>query len=158
MAYRKIVEQCIELVRQFYDVERKFRITGENGQPEFVAYNNSGIKPQAVGGLYGAEEFGVMDGQYLRKPEFDINLTIQKSNPFTKEQQNQTVMQLWQAGFFDPQAIDLSLIALEFMQFEGKDEMTAKLQEFAGMQKQLQQLQAQLQQAQMAVSYTHLGR
>ena len=150
MAYRKIVEQCIELVRQFYDVERKFRITGENGQPEFVAYNNSGIKPQAVGGLYGAEEFGVMDGQYLRKPEFDINLTIQKSNPFTKEQQNQTVMQLWQAGFFDPQAIDLSLIALEFMQFEGKDEMTAKLQEFAGMQKQLQQLQAQLQQAQMA--------
>ena len=36
------------------------------------------------------------------------------------------------------------------MQFEGKDEMTAKLQEFAGMQKQLQQLQAQLQQAQMA--------
>ena len=143
MAYKKIVELCIELVRQFYDVERKFRITGENGQPEFVAYNNSNIKPQMVGGL---EE----DMQYYRKPEFDINLTIQKSNPFTKEQQNQTVMQLWGAGFFNPQAIDLSLIALEFMQFEGKDEMMAKLQEFAGMQKQMQQLQAQLQQAQMA--------
>lgn len=143
MAYKKIVELCIELVRQFYDVERKFRITGENGQPEFVAYNNSNIKPQMLGGL--AE-----DTQYYRKPEFDINLTIQKSNPFTKEQQNQTVMQLWGAGFFNPQAIDLSLIALEFMQFEGKDEMMAKLQEFAGMQKQMQQLQAQLQQAQMA--------
>lgn len=123
-AYKRIVSMCIELIRQFYDLERSFRITGERGEDMFISYNNSGLQLQA-----------------LRRPEFDVSLSVQKSNPFTKELQNQTIMQLWGAGMFNPQAIDLSLIALEFMQFEGKDEMCAKLAELSQTQKQMQQAQ-----------------
>ena len=86
--------------------------------------------------------------QYLRRPEFDVSLSVQKSNPFTKEQQNQTILQLWGAGFFNPKAIELSTIALELMQFEGKDELVEQLRQFGQMQAQLQQLQQQNQQLQ----------
>lgn len=89
--------------------------------------------------------------QYLRRPEFDVSLSVQKSNPFTKEQQNQTILQLWGAGFFNPQVIELSTIALEMMQFEGKDELVEQLRQFGNMQQQLQQLQARNQQLQQQV-------
>lgn len=151
MAYKQIVSICIELVRQFYNVERKFRITGAQGKEEFISFNNEGLRPQPIySEIWHEEELGrtdAADGVFdaLRKPEFDVSLIVQKSNPFTKEQQNQTIMQLWGAGFFNPQAIDMSLIALEFMQFEGKDEMVNKLQEFSQLQQQLQQMQGQMQ-------------
>ena len=89
--------------------------------------------------------------KYLRKPEFDVSLSVQKSNPFTKEQQNQTILQLWGAGFFNPQMIELSTIALELMQFEGRDELVEQLRQFGQMQAQLQQLQAQNQHLQQQV-------
>ena len=174
MAYKQIIELCIELMRQFYDVERSFRILGDGGEQRFVKFDNAGLReslmnasqgrsmnlgigvPEAGGGvglqdqpmgMVGAGEMALPqleqpevllfgDSQYLRKPEFDVSLSIQKSNPFTKEQQNQTIMQLWGAGFFNPQAVDMSTMALEFMQFEGKDELLAKLQEFGQMQQQ----------------------
>ena len=201
MAYKRIVELCIELIRQFYDVERSFRILGEHGEQQFVQFDNRGLKEQAfanenrgdtphpgfeatlrervlfgrqkvpktAGGsdspgprkrpLRGAEPESLTSGsnmrleqepilQYLRRPEFDVSLSVQKSNPFTKEQQNQTILQLWGAGFFNPQAIELSTIALELMQFEGKDELVEQLRQFGQMQAQLQQLQAQNQQLQ----------
>lgn len=174
LAYKRIVELCIELIRQFYDVERSFRILGDGGQQQFVKFDNRGlqqqpmgsvmesgmlIQPQAIGNepvgnmlqneMTAPEQNPVM--QYLRKPEFDVSLSVQKSNPFTKEQQNQTILQLWGAGFFNPQAIELSTIALELMQFEGKDELVEKLKGFGQMQAQLQQLQAQNQQLQQQV-------
>ena len=145
MAYKRIVELCIELIRQFYDVERSFRILGEHGEQEFVQFNNAGLQEQPMGGLF------LEQSPYLRKPEFDVSLSVQKSNPFTKEQQNQTILQLWGAGFFNPQAIELSTIALELMQFEGKDELVEQLRQFGTMQAQLQQLQAQNQQLQQQV-------
>ena len=174
MAYKRIVELCIELIRQFYDVERSFRILGDGGQQEFVKFDNRGLQQQPMGSVMesgmlmqpqtiGNEPVGnilqnemtapeqnpVM--QYLRKPEFDVSLSVQKSNPFTKEQQNQTILQLWGAGFFNPQAIELSTIALELMQFEGKDELVEQLRQFGQMQAQLQQLQARNQQLQQQV-------
>lgn len=160
MAYKRIVELCIELIRQFYDVERSFRILGEHGEQEFVQFNNAGLQEQPMGPVMGSgmlmqpqtignepvdnilqnertvpESNPVM--QYLRKPEFDVSLSVQKSNPFTKEQQNQTILQLWGAGFFNPQMIELSTIALELMQFEGKDELVEQLRQFGQMQAQL---------------------
>lgn len=148
-SYKLIVSMCIELIRQFYDLERSFRITGTDGSEEFIQYNNSGLQMQPVGG--GMLEQGAEMQPALRRPEFDVSLSVQKSNPFTKELQNQTIMQLWSAGMFNPQIIDLSLVALEFMQFEGKDEMVAKLSEFSQMQKQMQQMQAAMQQQQAAM-------
>lgn len=141
-SYKIIVSMCIELIRQFYDLERSFRIIGEDGKEEFVSYNNKGLKMQPLPQESGA--FLVQDMQStLRRPEFDVSLSVQKSNPFTKELQNQTIMQLWGAGMFNPQILELSLIAMEFMQFEGKDEMVAKLSEYL----QAQKMQAAAQQS-----------
>ena len=174
MAYKRIVELCIELIRQFYDVERSFRILGEHGEQQFVQFNNAGLQEQPMGPVMGSgmlmksqtignepvdnilqNEMTVPESnpamQYLRRPEFDVSLSVQKSNPFTKEQQNQTILQLWGAGFFNPQAIELSTIALELMQFEGKDELVEQLRQFGQMQAQLQQLQQQNQQLQQQV-------
>lgn len=148
-SYKLIVSMCIELIRQFYDLERSFRITGTDGSEEFIQYNNSGLQMQPMEGGILEQETGMQPA--LRKPEFDVSLSVQKSNPFTKELQNQTIMQLWSAGMFNPQIIDLSLVALEFMQFEGKDEMVARLSEYSQMQKQMQQMQAALQQQQAAI-------
>lgn len=149
-AYKQIVNLCIELIRQFYDLERSFRITGEGGEEEFIQYNNSGLQMQSVGMAAAGDGPDSALAAALRKPEFDVSLSVQKSNPFTKELQNQTIMQLWGAGMFNPQILDLSLIALEFMQFEGKDEMVAKLSEYSQMQKQMQQMQTALKQMQAA--------
>ena len=157
MAYKRIVELCIELIRQFYDVERSFRILGEHGEQQFVQFNNAGLQEQPMGtvGNMLQKDMAVPEQtpamQYLRRPEFDVSLSVQKSNPFTKEQQNQTILQLWGAGFFNPQAIELSTIALELMQFEGKDELVEQLRQFGQMQAQLQQLQARNQQLQQQV-------
>lgn len=134
--YRKIIEMCIELIRQFYDIERSFRIAGDSGKQEFTLYTNQGLS----GGEGG-----------LRKPEFDVILSVQRSNPFTKEQQNQTVMQMWSAGFFNPQTVDVTLVALELMQFEGKEKMVEQLRGFSQTQAQLKQMQAQIEQMQAQI-------
>lgn len=156
-AYKDIVYMCIELIRQFYDVERKFRITGENGETEFVPFSNAGIKPQPVESILNQPEENTMEeitadilpeSTMLRRPEFDISLTVQKANPFNKAQQNQTILQIWSAGFFNPQNIDMACLALDFMQFDGSEEIVAKLREMGGLQQQIAQLQQQLQQAQ----------
>lgn len=159
-AYKDIVSVCIELIRQFYDVERKFRITGKNGETEFIPFSNAQIRPQSVSGILDGtspqtgDDRG--DAAMLRRPEFDISLTVQKANPFNKAQQNQTILQIWSAGFFNPQNIDMACLALDFMQFDGSDEIAGKLREMGSMQQQLAQLGQQNQQLQ--AQFAQLGQ
>ena len=133
-SYKRIINICIELIRQFYDIERHFRIIGNDGTDEYTTYNNSNIKAEVSG--------DIENGQYFRLPEFDISLAVQKSNPITREQQNQTIMQLWSAGFFNPQLLDYSILALNCMQFEGKDELIKLLKELNDKKMQGQQVNA----------------
>ena len=39
----------IELIRQFYDEPRKFRILGEKGEQQFATFDNGGMIPQEGG-------------------------------------------------------------------------------------------------------------
>ena len=48
-AFRKVCLMVIELIRQFYDIPRCFRIMGQNGAARFVEYSNAGITPQFQG-------------------------------------------------------------------------------------------------------------
>lgn len=89
-AFAKVNTLCIELIRQFYDEPREFRILGEQGAMEFVQYNNARIRPQPQG-----NDFGVDMG--FRMPVFDIKIKSQKSNPFSKvaaERDGQRILQL----------------------------------------------------------------
>lgn len=138
-SFTEIVRMVVELIRQFYDLPREFRITGENGD-EFVAYSNKNIKPVASN-VMGVEVAG-------RKPVFDIKITSQKASPFSKVAQNELAKELYGIGFFNPELSDQALIALEMMDFEGRDQIIRKVTENGTMKQQMLQMQMQI--AQMA--------
>lgn len=118
-AYVQIIKLCIELVRQFYDLPRQFRILGENGTMEFVQYSNQGISPQPLLGLNG--EVG------YRKPEFDIKVNAQKRSAYTKVANNEMAIQFYQMGFFNPQMADQALVCIDMMDFDDKDSIRNKI-------------------------------
>ena len=149
-AFRKLVLMCIELIRQFYDVPRMFRILGEGGMEEYVQYSNAGIKPQAQGALMGGVpmEMGVNVG--YRLPLFDIEVTAEKQSPYTKLAQNEMALQFYSAGFFAPQNADAALACLDMMDFDKKDFVMQKIQQngtLYQMLMQTQQIALQLAQA-----------
>ena len=119
-AYCQVVELCIEYIRQFYDQPRQFRITGEYGQEEFVSYSNAGIKP-----VHQGTSFGVDLG--YRRPVFDIKVSAQKRNVYTRVAQNELALQLFKLGFFNPQTVDQAMLCLGMMDFDGKDEIMQKV-------------------------------
>lgn len=129
-AYGRIVKKVIERIRQFYDIPRQFRILGDQAQMEFVSYSNQGIAPMMQ---YGP------DGQEVgyRLPEFDIEVAAQKQNPYTKMAQNELALQLLNAGVFNPQMADQSLLLLDMMDFDRKDELVQKVQQMQTLQNQL---------------------
>lgn len=112
-AFRKVVLMVIELIRQFYDLPRCFRIIGENGTARFVEYSNANLQPQMQG-----IEMGVDMG--YRLPLFDVEITAQKASPYSKMSQNELALQFFGAGFFNPQMADQALACLEMMDFDRK--------------------------------------
>ena len=118
--YSQIVDLCIELIRQFYELPRQFRIIGEYGAQQFISYSNEGIQPQHQGNDFG-EDMG------YRKPVFDIKVSAQKRNVYTKVTQNELALQFFQMGFFNPQMCDQALLCLGMMEFDGKDEIMQKV-------------------------------
>lgn len=141
-AYTQIVDLCIELIRQFYNMPRQFRIVGEYGMQKFISYENSGIQQQNQGNAFGVE-LG------YRLPVFDIKVSAQKKNVYTKVSQNELALQFFQHGFFNPQMTDQTLMCLEMMDFDGKDSIMQKVAQMGTMyQKLLQYMQLALTLAQ----------
>lgn len=119
-AYSNIVYLVIELIRQFYDMPRSFRIVGDYGAQQFVQYSNAGIKPQ-----YQGNDFGQDMG--FRVPVFDIKVSAQKKSVYTKLSNNEMALQFFQYGFFNPQMADQALMCLDLMDFDGKDALMQKV-------------------------------
>ena len=134
-AFRKVVELCIELIRQFYDVPRKFRILGQYGMEQYISYSNAGIQPQAQG-----TDFGVDMG--YRLPVFDIEVEVQQESSYTKEAYNQLAVNMYQMGIFNPANASMAVPMLEMMDFKGRDELIRKIQVNGNLYMQLQQWQS----------------
>lgn len=142
-AYTDIVELVVEMIRQFYDVPRQFRITGESGMEEFVLYSNAQLKPQPQ------QLLGMDMG--TRMPVFDIEVKAQKADMYTTVAQNEMAIQFFQMGFFNPQLADQALLCIGMMDFQGKNELVQKIQNNAMLWQKLQQyMQLALQMAQQA--------
>lgn len=124
-AYKRMILQCIELIRQFYDLPRQFRIIGDMGRVEFIYYSNKGIYPRHQGNGFGVD-------MGYRMPVFDIDVSPQRSNPYSKLSQNELALQFYNLGFFDPARADVALSCLEMMDFAGKDSMMQRISENAG--------------------------
>ena len=127
--YSKIIGLCIELIRQFYQLPRQFRILGRMGTEQFVAYNNQGLQPQR-------QYFGEIELE-MRLPVFDIKVVPQKSSSYTRLSQNELALQFYQLGFFSPGQADQALACMSIMEFEGRDELMQQISYNGTMQKKL---------------------
>ena len=136
-AFRKVCLMIIELIRQFYDLPRCFRIMGENGTARYVEYSNAGIQPQIQG-----MEMGVDMGK--RVPLFDIEITAQKQSPYSKMSQNELALQFFGAGFFNPQLADQALVCLDMMDFDRKHFIMQKIAQNGTMYQQMLMMQQQM--------------
>ena len=119
-AYSEIVEICIELIRQFYNMPRQFRILGQYGSEQYISYTNQGLQMQHQGNDFGSD-------MGFRMPIFDIKVSAQKKNVYTKVTQNELAIQFFKMGFFNPQLTDQALMCLEMMEFDGKDGILQKV-------------------------------
>ena len=133
-AFRKLCLMVIELIRQFYDLPRQFRITGARGEAEYVAYSNAGLQPQ-----YQGDAFGIDMG--LRMPIFDVSVAVEKASPYSRMSQNEMAMSFYSAGFFNPALADQALACLDMMDFDRKDRVVQRIQQ--------NQMMYQMQQAMM---------
>lgn len=147
-SHKEVVNFVIELIRQFYDMPRQFRILGEKGQQEFTQYSNEGLQPQ-----YQGTEFGVDMG--YRLPVFDIEVKAEKENAYTQMSQNELALQFYNLGFFNPEMVDQAMACIDMMEFKGKSQVVDKVQANGGMYQQILQLQQQyLQMSEMVDKLT----
>ena len=127
----------IDLMRQFYDEERVFRITGEQGQSVFVQFSGAALRPVPAASV-GGVELG------SREPVFDITISAAKKSTFSRLSQNETAKECYQLGFFNPANADAALAALEMMDFEGIEKVRQRVRQNGTLAQQLQMAQQQL--------------
>ena len=141
-AYREVCYHVVELIRQFYDAPRSFRIAPDAMTgTQFITYDNSGLVPQKQNVM------GMDMG--LRLPEFDIDVTSEKANPYKKMEINELALSFYKAGFFNPQMADQAIGCLQMMDFTKKDEVIQRIKQNGTMQEMLlrfEQLALQLAQ------------
>ena len=115
-AFAEVLTLCIELVRQFYDMPRQFRLLGKKGV-EFASFDNRSLRPRAL-----------LTGGY-RVPEFDLEVSAQNETPYKTMEYNQLALQLFQMGFFRSDMAEQALRCLELMEFKNKDALTEVIRE-----------------------------
>ena len=125
-SFVKVTHLVIELMRQFYDEPRSFRITNKMATPtgdpmgepayQFTKFSNAPIREQQIG-------LGQMGEPLFRKPIFDIDVRAQRQNPFSTMAQNELAKELLAMGAFNPERAQEMLGALKLMTFEGKEEV-----------------------------------
>lgn len=134
-SYTDVVNLVIELVRQFYDLPRQFRITGEMGRQKYIQFSNEGMQPQYQGSMGGVD-------MGYRLPVYDIKVEPQKKNRYSQLAQNELAKELFGMGLFAPQNVDQALMVLGMMDFDGKDDLMQKIAQQGTMYQKLMQYQA----------------
>ena len=107
--YSQLIYMCIELVRQFFDSERKYRITGSDGEIEYISYSNKNLNGK------------------LNSAVFDVSVQAEKTNPFSRVSQNQTALDFYKNGLFKPENAVQAIMTLEMMSFEGKERLLSNI-------------------------------
>lgn len=139
-AYKRLDYMVLEIMLQFYTEARYFRITAPNGASEFITFASSEMGVQVSG-------IDRETGKPLyRRPIFDIKITAQKRSAISREVENQRASELYQMGFFDPNRAQEAMIALDMMEFEGKDKVMEKVMQGQTLLNVVQQMSMQMQQ------------
>ncbi len=147
-AYEGVVTLAIELIRQFYDMPRCYRITDENGGANYVQVTNELLKGQEEPMQLGSEELAV------RKPVFDIKVAAQKASPYSRIANNELAKELYNMGVFNPQLADQALAVVTMMDFDRRDEVLQIIAKNGTMYDQIQRMQATMQQMALLIAKT----
>ena len=119
--YRNLLLLVIELVRQFYTAPRQFRITGTDGAPQFVSFDSAGLQPTVQNGIF-------------RSPLFDVEVSAQKQNAYSKLSNNELALQLFKLGMFNPQLAPQAAACVQMMDFKGKQQVLQSISENSRLQ------------------------
>lgn len=121
-SYRTFTRLCrcvIELIREFYDTPRTFRIIGENAAQSYVTFSQKDMAAHPVARL---------DGTIVNvEPVFDIAVSAQRASPYSAMAQNELALQFYQGGLFDPARADMAIATLEMMDFRDKDKIIQRV-------------------------------
>ncbi len=104
-AYKELISLCIELMRQFYDQPRTYRVEDADGSRNYIRFSNRQMT----------------ENQY--PVELDVAVSAEKNNPYSRITQNQTLTDLWKMGVFQPQMADAAVLLIEGMHLDGKEKL-----------------------------------
>ena len=154
--YARIDYTIIELVRQFYDSARTFRIAGQATGADadsgytFMQFSNEGIIDQSTGVDSNGQET-------VRRPIFDIRIVPEKKNPYSQMTQNEQAKEFYQLGFFNPERAQETMIALSMMDFDGIDQVKEQVKNGQTLLNIAQQQQMQIAQLTQLVGVMNGG-
>lgn len=129
--YKRITEQILWLMAEFYDNERMLFITGRDGKTRTVQ-----LDPKKY--------FGLKNGK-LTPPPYMVRIEINRRDPVQVEAQNNMFMQAYTMAAQAEQYFPLSAL-FRLMNFTGKDRLLPIVLEAEEKQQLMQQLQQQNQQ------------
>lgn len=125
-SYTKLNYLIIELIRQFYDENRSFRIVGKQGKYEYVQYNNQRIQGIPLEPAFAGQ---MLEPNAVRVPVFDIVIKPQKRSAYSRMAQNELAKELYSLGLFEPERAEPAMTCLEMMEFDGDDKVKQKVQQ-----------------------------
>jgi len=129
--YKRITEQILWLMAEFYDKERMLFITGRDGKTRTV-----NLDPKKY--------FGLKKGE-VTPPPYMVRIEINRRDPVQVEAQNNMFMQAYTMAAQAEQYFPLSAL-FRLMNFTGKDRLLPIVLEAEEKQQLMQQLQQQNQQ------------
>ena len=118
-AFAELVGLVIELIREFYDAPRRFRITGPEGEAAYVSFDNAALRAPAA------------EGAPPRLSVFDVEVKAQKAPGYDRLSRNELALQFYKLGFFEPGRAEQALACLDMMDFEGRESLRRALRERA---------------------------
>ena len=146
-SYRSFTQECylaIELIRQFYDEVRSFRITGDTGKYEYIQFSNAAIRGKDLPPVYPEQELEPGYTPATRVPVFDVVVKPQKRSPYSKMSQNELAKELYRLGFFNPQLSEQTLAAMELMDFDGQEKVRDHVQQGQTLMNEMARMQEQM--------------
>ena len=159
-SYRSYTRECylaIELMRQFYDETRTFRIIGETGKYEYVQFSNKMMQGEPIPPAYEGQELEPDYVELFRKPVYDIVIKPQKRSPYSKLAQNELAKEMYNMGFFNPQLAEQSMTALELMDFDGIELVKEKVQHGQTLMNMVNQLTQKIAMLESAIGVNTMG-
>lgn len=130
--YKRIVEQVLWLMAEFYDGERMLFITGQDGKTREVS-----LDPRKY--------FRLKKKGELAPPPYMVRIEINRRDPVQVEAQNNMFMQAYTMAAQAEQYFPLSAL-FRLMNFTGKERLMPVVLEAEEKQQAMQQLQQQNQQ------------